>query len=75
MDAVFEQSATPRVVAVRFGKIYFFARCRYCRRDATTNVRPIDSIGRPDGDVNVCDQHADFLRSRARMKSLEIEER
>ena len=41
-----------RVVVVRFARIYFFARCRYCWHGATTNVRPINSIGRTDAGLN-----------------------
>ena len=64
----------PTVVAVQVGKIYFDAPCKYCRNGsrATTNIRPIDSIGRPMGDLNVCDAHTRQLVARARAKNLEI---
>ena len=47
----------PTVVAVQVGKIYFDAPCKYYRdgRPATTNIRPVDYIGRPMADMNVCD--------------------
>jgi hypothetical protein len=62
------------VVAVQVMRIYFDAPCKYCRdgRLATTNVRPVDFIGRPMGDLNVCTSHAERLVARARAKNLEI---
>ncbi len=64
----------PTVAAVRVGKIYFDAPCTYCRdgRRATTNIRPVDYIGRPMADLNVCTQHAEQLVARARTKKLEV---
>jgi len=55
-------------------RIYFDAPCRYCRdgRPATMNVRPVDYIGHPMAELNVCSPHADQLLARARNKSLEI---
>jgi len=46
----------PTVAAVQVMKIYFNAPCKYCRdgRRATTNIRPVDYIGRPMADLNVC---------------------
>jgi len=56
------------------GKIYFDARCKYRGdgRRATTNIRPVDYIGRPMGDLNVCTPHAEQFVARARSKNLEI---
>jgi hypothetical protein len=64
----------PTVVAVQVMPIYFDARCKYCcdGRRATTNIRPIDSIGRPMADLNVCTPHAEQLVARARTKKLEV---
>jgi hypothetical protein len=47
---------------------------KYCRdgKRATTNIRPVDHIGRPMGDLNVCAPHAEQLIPRARAKNLEI---
>jgi hypothetical protein len=40
MGAVFAKAPIESaVVAVQVGQIYFFARCRYCRRDASTPAR------------------------------------
>lgn len=65
---------TPTVVAIQVRTIYFDAPCKYCRSGtaATTNIRPVDSIGRPMGDMNVCDAHADELVQRAHAKGLEV---
>ena len=64
----------PTVAAVQVGKIYFDAPCKYCRdgRRATTNIRPVDSIGRPMADLNVCTPHAEQLVALARAKDLEV---
>jgi hypothetical protein len=45
----------PTCAAVQVGKIYFDEPCKYCRdrRRATTNIRPVDHIGRPMADLNV----------------------
>jgi hypothetical protein len=50
----------PTYVAIQVGKIYFDAPCKKCRdgRSPTTNIRPVDHIGRPTGDMNVCASHA-----------------
>jgi hypothetical protein len=47
----------PTVTTIQGSKIYFDAPCKYCRdgRRATTNIRPVDGIGRPMADLNVCD--------------------
>jgi hypothetical protein len=75
MGAVFANTPNqPTVVAVQVGKIYFDAPCKYCRngRRATTNIRPVDTIGRPMADLNVCTPHAEQLVVRARSKNLEV---
>ena len=75
MGAIFANAPIqPTVAAVQVGKIYFDAPCRYCRdgRRATTNIRPVDYIGRPMADLNVCTAHAEQLIARARSKNLEI---
>jgi len=65
----------PQAIAVQVGKIYFVAPCRYCRngRRATTNIRPVNAIGRPMGDLNVCAGHAERLIERARAQGLAVE--
>jgi hypothetical protein len=76
--AVFDNSPIePTVIAVQFAPIYFDAPCKYCRngRRASTNIRPVDSIGRPAGDANVCGGHAKQLVERARTKGLAVEMR
>jgi hypothetical protein len=75
VDAIFANAPTESaVVEIQVGKIYFDAPCKYGRsgRRATTNIRPVDSIGRPMADLNVCGAHAERLVARARMKGLEI---
>lgn len=62
----------PTVAAVQVGKIYFDAACKYCRKRATTNIRPVDHIGRPQADLNVCNSHAKELIRRARAKRIEV---
>lgn len=64
----------PTVVAVHVGKIYFDAPRRYCRdgRRATTNIRPVDTIGRPLGNMDVCTPHAKQLVARAQARNLEV---
>ena len=64
----------PTVACIEVGKIYFDKRCdiRRCTASATTNIRPIDHIGRPMADLNVCDAHAEQLVQRARAKGLEV---
>jgi hypothetical protein len=61
----------PTVAAVQVMKIYFDAPCKYCRdgRRATTNMRPVDYIGRPMADLNVCTPHAEQLIARAKAKN------
>ena len=45
----------PTVAAVQVLRISFDAPCRYCRRPATTNIRPVDAIGAPMvADLYVC---------------------
>jgi hypothetical protein len=75
MGAVFGNAPIDStVVAIQVMRIYFDAPCKYCRdgRRATTNVRPVDFIGRPMGDLNACTRHADQLIDRARARSLEV---
>jgi hypothetical protein len=75
MGAVFENAPIqPKAVAIQVGEIFFESVCRYCRggRRATTNIRPVDAIGRPMGDLNVCAGHAALLIERARKKKLEV---
>jgi hypothetical protein len=62
----------PTVVEVEVMPIYFDATCRYCRRPATTKIRPVDGIGRPMADLNVCDGHAGQLVQRAKVKNPEV---
>jgi hypothetical protein len=64
----------PTTVAIQVARIYFDAPCRFCRdgRRATTNLRPIDTIGRPMGNMDVCEAHAEQLVARARAKNLEV---
>ena len=47
---------TPTVAAIQVGKIYFDKCCdiRRCTASATTNIRPIDHIGRPHANLDVC---------------------
>ncbi len=76
MGAVFTHAPIePRAIAIQVGKIHFDAACRYCHdgRRATTNIRPVDAIGRPIGDLNICAVHAGRLIERARAKGLAIE--
>jgi hypothetical protein len=78
MGAVFDTlPIQPSAIAVQVAKIHFEVACRYCRdrRRATMNVRPVDSIGRPAGDMNVCDGHAKQLVERAQAKGLAVEMR
>jgi len=78
MGAVFDNAPIePTAVAVQVAKIHFHAPCKFCRdgRRAITNLRPVDSIGRPMGDVNVCESHAKRLVERACAKGLEVEMR
>jgi len=75
MGAVFDNaSIEPKVVAIQIGRIYFDAPYRYCRdgRRATTNIRPVDAIGRPMGDLNVCAGHAAQIIERALARELEV---
>jgi hypothetical protein len=76
MGAVFTHAPIePRAIAVSVAPIHFDAACRYCRdgRRATTNIRPVDAIGRPMGDLNICAVHAGRLIERARAKGLAVE--
>ncbi len=75
MGAVFDNAPMePKAVAVQVGKIYFDAPCRFCRdgRRATTGIRPVDYIGHPMGDLDVCSAHAERLIERARAKGLAV---
>lgn len=65
----------PRAIAVSVATIHFDAACRYCRdgRRATTNIRPVDAIGRPMGDLKICAVHAGRLIERARANGLAVE--
>lgn len=62
----------PTVVAIQVGKIYFDAACKYCRKRATTNIWPVDHIGRPQGNMDVCSDHSEQLIERARVKGIEV---
>lgn len=64
----------PAVVAIQVSKICFEAPCKYCGdgRRASTNIRPVDYIGRPLSDLNLCGSHAEQLVWWARVKNLEI---
>jgi hypothetical protein len=63
----------PTVAAVQVLRIAFDVRCRYCRRPATTNIRPVDAIGSPMvADLYVCERHADELVARARAKGIDV---
>ena len=78
MDAIFANAPTePTVVAIQVGKIYYEANCsiRRCTARATTNIRPIDHIGRPQANMDVCSPHADRLVQRAHEKGLEVSRR
>jgi hypothetical protein len=78
VGAVFDNAPIqPTIVAVQVAKIHFDAPCKYCRdgRRATTNIRPVDFIGHPMGDLNVCGGHAMKLSERARAKGLTVEMR
>jgi len=78
MGAVFANAPNePAVVAIYVGPIYFDALCKYCRdgRRATMNVRPVDYIGHPMAELNVCKPHADQLVERARSKNLAVSTR
>ncbi len=75
MGAVFSNAPiVPTVGEVQVLRIIFDAPCRYCRRPATTNIRPVDAIGSPImvADLYVCTGHAQQLVSRASAKNLEI---
>jgi hypothetical protein len=76
MGAVFTHAPIePRAIAVSVATIHFDANCRYCHdgRRATTNIRPVDAIGRPMDDLNICAVHAGRLIERARAKGLAVE--
>ncbi len=76
MGAVFTHAPIePRAIAIQVGRIHFVAPCRYCRdgRRATTNIRPVDAIGPPMGDLNICAVHAGRLIERARARGLVVE--
>ncbi len=75
MGAIFSNAPTePTAAAIQVGKIYFEALGEYCRsgRPATTNIRPVDSIGRPMANLDVYGAHADELVQRARAKGLAV---
>jgi hypothetical protein len=68
MGAVFANAPTePTVVEIQVRKIYYDTGCsiRRCGSQATTNIRPVDHIGRPQGNMDVCDAHAGQLIERA----------
>jgi len=74
MGAVFVNAPNePAVVAIYVMPIYFDAPCKYSRdgKPATMNVRPVDYIGHPMAELNVCAAHAEQLVERARAKNLE----
>jgi hypothetical protein len=51
------------VAAVQVIRISFDAPCRYCRRRAITNIRPVEAIGSPMvADLYVCE--SDTLQGR-----------
>ena len=63
----------PTVVAVQVLRISFDAPYRYCRRPATTKIRPLDTIGSSVlPDLYVCEAHADQLVPRAKAKGIEV---
>jgi len=75
MGAVFANAPNePAVVVIYVMRIYFDAPCRYCRdgRRATMNVRPVDYIGHPMAELNVCAPHAKHLIQRAHAKGIEV---
>jgi hypothetical protein len=67
-------SIEPAAVALQVARIHFDAPCKFCRdgRRATTGIRPVDYIGHPMGDMDVCSAHAGRLIERARAKGLEV---
>jgi hypothetical protein len=76
MGAIFANAPiTPTCVGVQVGKIDLLRRdlpilprpARYHE-----HIRPVDSIGRPMGDLNVGTQHTELLVARAKAKNLEI---
>jgi len=74
MGAVFANAPIqPTCVEIQILRIYFDALCRYCRRPAITNIRPVDAIGSPMvADLYVCAGHAEQLVERARAKGIEL---
>ena len=63
----------PTCVQVQVLRISFAAPCRYCRRPATTNIRPVDAISSPMvADLYVCTPDADRLVAWARAKGIEL---
>jgi hypothetical protein len=74
MGAVFANAPIePTVAAVQVLRISFDAPCRYCRRRAATNIRPVDAIGSPMvADLYVCEGHGDQLIARARAKGIDV---
>jgi hypothetical protein len=78
MDAIFANAPTePTLVAIHVGKIYYAARCsiRRCTASVTANIRPVDHIGRPQANLDVCSPHAEPLIQRAHAKGLEVSRR
>jgi hypothetical protein len=78
MDAIFEHAPTePTVIGIQVISITYSTACclRRCRAQAITNIRPVDHIGRPQGNLDVCGAHAEILIARARSKGLEVEVR
>jgi hypothetical protein len=63
----------PAVAQVQVLRISFDAPCRYCRRRATTKIRPVDAIGSPMlADLYVCAAHAEQLEVRAKSKGIAV---
>jgi hypothetical protein len=75
MGAVFANTPIQAtVVAMQVGNICFDAQgsIRKCSAQATTNIRPMDHIGRPQANMDVCSPHAAQLIRRAHAKGLEV---
>ena len=71
MGAIFKNAPIePTVVAIEVDKIFYAITCciRLCGAPASTNIRPIDAIGRPQGNLDVCSAHATQLIERARIE-------
>ena len=74
MSAIFANAPIKRTcVEVQALRISFDAPCRYCRRRATMNVRPVDAIGSPMvADPYTFTPHTEELVARARVKGIEV---